>query len=234
MKLWLASYPRSGNTYFRVILDTLYSTRSTERSNKHKNILKKILQIRQHSEPVVKTHLLPTQVFPKSKRIPAVYLVRDGRDALVSMAHHKKDIKDPSTEYLENLHDAILAVGDTYFGGWSTHVNKWLARANIVIRYEDLVKDPIESVEKIREVIELPPPNNIHLPTFEEMKFNSSKRISKSVPLGIKKKPDRRKHFFRRGISGAWKDEMPDDLHKLFWELHGDAMVTLGYTEGMP
>ncbi|MDV7398111.1 hypothetical protein RZS08_42305, partial [Arthrospira platensis SPKY1] len=36
--------------------------------------------------PVVKTHLLPSQLEPGDPEIKKVYLVRDGRDALVSMA----------------------------------------------------------------------------------------------------------------------------------------------------
>ena len=45
--------------------------------------------------------------------------------------------------------------------------------------------------------------------------------------------PQWRQKFSRRGKSGSWKDEMPDDLHQLFWSLHGDVMRRLGYTDGM-
>jgi hypothetical protein len=35
--------------------------------------------------------------------------------------------------------------------------------------------------------------------------------------------------LFRRGRPGGWRDEMPDDLHRLFWHRYGDAMRRLGY-----
>ena len=43
---------------------------------------------------------------------------------------------------------------------------------------------------------------------------------------------DWRKKFFRRGKVGAWKDEMPEIMQQLFWDLHGETMEKLGYTEG--
>ncbi|MEA5472263.1 glycosyltransferase family 2 protein, partial [Spirulina sp. 06S082] len=36
--------------------------------------------------------------------------------------------------------------------------------------------------------------------------------------------------LFRRGKIGGWQDEMPLDLHNLFWEYHGEAMREVGYS----
>ncbi len=38
-----------------------------------------------------------------------------------------------------------------------------------------------------------------------------------------------RKRFFRKGKTGTWKKEMPEDSHQLFWELHGHMMKQMGY-----
>jgi len=37
--------------------------------------------------------------------------------------------------------------------------------------------------------------------------------------------------FYRRGIVGAWRDEMTLDQQKSFWRYHADAMHTAGYNE---
>ena len=83
--IWLASFPRSGNTFFRIILYEVYGIES---SAFHRDPNRK-LNLHYDRYPVVKTHLLPNQLIPDDSNIPAVYLVRDGRDALVSMAHPK-------------------------------------------------------------------------------------------------------------------------------------------------
>ncbi len=220
--IWLASFPRSGNTFFRVVLHEVYGIESSSFHFESRYPVDPDYD----KYPVVKTHLLPGQLVPGDQDIPAVYLVRDGRDALVSIAHHKKDIVEPGTDYEANLVEAILAAGGSYFGGWSRNVNEWLKRASVVIKFEDLIKNPIECVERIRPFMDLPEPDPSRLPTFEEL------RIKKFMyGCGDKRQnpEEGRKKFFRRGKVGAWKDEMPRKLEKLFWKLHGETARMLGY-----
>ena len=33
--------------------------------------------------------------------------------------------------------------------------------------------------------------------------------------------------FFRRGHTGSWRDEVPEDIQGLFWARHGSAMHML-------
>ncbi|MEK6221611.1 MAG: sulfotransferase domain-containing protein, partial [Chloroflexota bacterium] len=121
------------------------------------------------------------------------------------------------------------------FGNWSKSARRWKQRAQTIIRYEDLILDPINTIERLRAIVDLPVPTPENIPSFEELKNSKKQKITQSVPMSnTKKKPQRREHFFRRGIAGAWKDEMPDDLHKLFWKKHKEMMVAFGYTDGMP
>lgn len=227
--IWLASFPRSGNTFFRIVLYEVYGIES---SVFHLDT-KRPLESNYSDYPVVKTHQLPHQLAPSDKSIPAVYLVRDGRDALVSMAHQRKDLIEQNTGYEENLKDAIIAADGSHFGGWSQNVIRWLDRASMVIKFEDLIDDPIASLEKLRPWLDMPEPQVENLPTFHDLKTKQMKYGSGSAKLTQEKKESRRKKFFRRGVIGSWKDEMPDHLHELYWVLHGDAMRKLGYTEGM-
>lgn len=178
----------------------------------------------------VKTHLLPSEIEPINPEIPAVYLVRDGRDAMVSIAHHRKDIVMPGSDYYENMREAILAEGGSFFGGWSKNVDEWLQRASIVIRFEDLVKDPVAQVERLREIIKLPKGDPSKLPDFETLKKSKPKyggkfRI-KNVDFKIN---DFSNRFFRKGKSGGWTEEMPEEMQDLFWKYHGEVMERMGY-----
>jgi hypothetical protein len=224
--IWLASYPRSGNTFMRIVLHEVYGIKS---STYHRET-RYPLDENYDKYPVVKTHLLPHQLVPDEPDIPAVYLVRDGRDALVSMAHHRSDLIEPGTDFLQNLRESIIAPGDSYFGGWSTNVRHWLRRARIIIKFEELISDPIACCERLREIMDLPEPVREKLPTFQDLK-------TKDYPYGSgvehgfdeKKRQELRKKFFRKGKRGGWKEEMPPDLQELFWDLHGEVMEMLGY-----
>ena len=108
--IWLASFPRSGNTFFRNILYQLYGLESSTFHREPNYPVDEGYE----SYPVVKTHLLPSDLIPDDPNIKKVYLVRDGRDALVSIAHHRKDIIEPHTDYYNNLLEAVLSIEGTF------------------------------------------------------------------------------------------------------------------------
>ena len=220
--IWLASFPRSGNTFFRIVLHEVYGISSghLRPPEMREGDWEKDLDY-----PVVKTHLQPKELDPDDPDIPAVYVVRDGRDAIVSISHHRSDIVVPGSDYLRNMDEAIRAEDGSFFGGWSRNVEDWLKRATIVIRFEELIEDPIGNVEKLCDILDLLEPKASNLPTFEDLK-------SKPLPYGRRSDGEWRQKFFRRGKVGAWKDEMPEPMQQLFWDLHGDTMEKLGYTDG--
>jgi glycosyltransferase involved in cell wall biosynthesis len=228
--IWLASFPRSGNTFLRNILFEVYGQPSSTYHWERDYPLDQDFD----SYPVVKTHLLPADLDSAgfSPDIPAVCLVRDGRDALCSIAHHRSDLIAPGSDYIENLTEAIIADRGSYFGGWSINVEAWLARADLVIRYEDLIADPIAQAERLRQVLDLPPGDPERLPTFAAMKSGVPEYgAGKHQALSDDLKQERAQKFFRRGQAGAWREEMPEELHDLFWSYHGETMARLGYGE---
>jgi hypothetical protein len=218
--IYLASYPRSGNTFFRIVLHEVYGIKSLE----YGGPFMREIDYDPADYPIVKTHLLPEQL-PYLDRMPVVYLVRDGRDAIVSMAHHKKDIIDPGSDYLENLKEIIQARDGSYFGGWSRHVLSWYDRASVVIRFENLIRDPIGCIERIRPFLDMPEPDMDRLPDFQTLRTKEIGFFAGKDNRG----PEWRRKFFRRGKIGGWKDEMPPELEALFWKLHGKGMKKAGY-----
>jgi len=224
--IWLASFPRSGNTFFRNILFDVYGIESSEY---HMEADKKV-RADFASFPVVKTHLLPHQLPKNLQSIKSVYIIRDGRDALVSIAHHRKDIIAPGSNYYKNIAEAILAREGSFFGGWSVNVAKWIHKADIVIRFEDLIKDPLGQTERLREIMDLPKPKLEKLPTFQSLKKGTPKYGSGGKKLKLTEQKKERAHkFFRRGVVGSYKDEMPKLFQLLFWLKNKEQMKANNY-----
>ncbi|HKK88954.1 MAG TPA: sulfotransferase domain-containing protein, partial [Saprospiraceae bacterium] len=214
--IWLASFPRSGNTFTR-------------------NIFKEVFAIDSGYDdepgwrkfPVVKTHFLPKQVSDLGEKDKVIYLVRDGRDCICSLAHHMKDIAGTGDHLIQNMVESTVAAEGSYFGGWSTHVVEWFRRADVVIRYEDLIEDPEKAFQRISAVIDLPESDWSRLPSFDKLKKDAN-------PYGIvkeewKKDPDIARKFYRKGRSGTWKEEMPPQVEALFRSIHGSVLAGIGY-----
>ena len=228
--VWLASYPRSGNTFFRLLLKELCGIETFSIHDDPLAVKIGLAETVGHrpldsvetlddARHFVKTHRLPDD------SVPAVYLVRDGRDALVSYARYrlafrtkKWDPRSLITPTSKRFHSALrdLAVGKGPFGKWADHVFAWTrdrsGAVTSVVRFEDLIARPVETVKQSLVDIdpELPLLESGTVPTFDELH---------------ERWPD----FFRSGQGGGWRVEMPPDIEELFWENNGDAMTYVGF-----
>jgi hypothetical protein len=241
--LWLASYPRSGNTFLRLLLRSRYAISSGCSEWKRKtppprNFSKSRYFAPDYSssdEPVVpnltgmKTHGLPT-----NDTDPAVYIVRDGRDSLVSYAYYiltqnartnpdkvapadvvekiRELIPIPRLTFAERIRN-YLRGGSTGYGTWSQNVDAWTRRPNtVVIRFEDLVARPGAVADQVIADLGLDlAVVSEEIPSFQELNSAS-------------------KSFFRKGTKGSWGEVFTSDLHELFWKHHGATMRRLGYS----
>jgi hypothetical protein len=224
-KIILASYPRSGNTYLRNILSRVYGIASTADGKIKTQINFEASEIR-----ILKTHQHYKKFRQTFNPYLSIYLVRDGRDALVSEAHHRKDIIAPGTPFSKTLKESIFAKRGSYFGGWADNVESWIDPAAIFLRYEDLIEQPITVVEQLRKYIKLASANVERLPTFEDMKKGDEDFVSHQ-PVLTKEGNLQNRHqlFFRKGVAGGWRQEMDDEQHELFWKYHGHMMQAIGY-----
>ena len=175
----IASFPRSGNTFLRNILYEVYGIESGTYDLNPKDH-----DINYSDFPFVKTHLLPHELPTFAEKAHCIYLIRDGRDALCSIAHQKKDIIEPGTSFYQNLQEAIIAEKESFFGGWTHNVTKWIEKADLVLRYEDLIADPQKVFERINKIFPLPKANWDRLPSFEQMK-NRINKYGSEVHLDI-------------------------------------------------
>ena len=218
MIVWLASYPRSGNSLTRMLCRTLYGVQC------HSVYREKLayaseadLRSMQNSDErfLVKTHELP------SDDNPAIYVLRDGRDALVSYAWFTissgADSSDAGSQRKFNaaLKRLIDGKSRAKYGDWGRHVTEWTTRVPpvAVLKFEDLMGS--DRADLVRTAL-------------ESVGFACSPQESAAVP-SFERQHARNPRLFRRGQVGAWKDEMPPALVARFAKRYGDVMTQMGY-----
>ncbi|MBM0274789.1 sulfotransferase domain-containing protein [Micromonospora tarensis] len=227
MIVWVSSFPRSGNTFLRIALNRLYGVRTsvvydvdgvaerlgadlvgfTERPA--------AIDAMRESEAVhlVKTHRQRDDQVDELDK--AICLVRDGRDALVSWARLASE--EDSTRFASELSAMIARRDKVGTGSWGRNVLSWLrppAPHRVVLRYEELAREPRAAIEQVMATLvpQLRPLADARIPSFTELQQSDDR-------------------FFRKGLIGAHRDELPDELHHLFWAQPDNvaAMQLLGY-----
>ena len=224
MLIWLASYPRSGNTLLRIILNHVFGLKTYSLYNDTVGV-----GADKATTEVVGHAFLPPEWSPdqtqmdkelwlvKTHEVPqddekAIYIIRDGREVSVSYLNYLHNYK-----LQEDVGLFSVIIGAVNFGSWSDHVLAWnpLERKNtLLLKFEELVANP-----------------EVHIPTIAD--FVEREPISKSIPTFTDLHAIN-PTFFRSGRRDSWKSVFNQDHHFLFWLLHRDVMIKYGYNNDMP
>jgi hypothetical protein len=229
MLVWVASFPRSGNTFLRIILHRLYGIRTStvyDIDGVAERVGQELIGYTERPGSLAdmrasdETHFIKThrqRDADVAENDPAICLVRDGRDALVSWARQASE-EDPhgyEAALLSKIsNDAVAGTGS-----WGNNVLSWLQPASphrIMLRYEDLIRDPRAAVTPIIAAV--------------------APHLTRKPDAAIPSLAELRRHddrFFRRGRVGSHHDELPDQAHQLFWSRPDNqaAMRLLGYPD---
>lgn len=206
--IWIASYPRSGNTFLRTILRNCFGFCSGSIYPNEFQDNEKVKQSVGHIDhnpdgtvnfPASNPPLIKTHEHPRDNN-PAIYIVRDGRYAAVSLWQFYKE-----TTSLQNI-----IAGNHRFGTWADHINAWnpLQRPEtLLIRFEDMLKDLPAVLQKLS-------------------RFLIAEIISETVPdrnqlAGIEGRVIRKKT--------DWKPEFSDDDLRTFNQRNRETMKQMGY-----
>ena len=222
MIVWLASFPRSGNTLLRIILKDVFGVGTHSIYDDMLDIgadtgLSALVGHVHHGEAMTEfvagattseeRHYVKTHGYPTDDQ-PALYVVRDGRSSVVSYWHYRNEIVGSSCA----LEDVVL--GDDFVGLWSEHVASWAfsKRPNtLVLRYEDLTAGDPKALASIGEFLGLEP-----IAAFD-VDFQA---LHAAAPK-----------FFRSGSNAKNIEELDASCPALFDALHGETMKKLGYVK---
>jgi hypothetical protein len=226
--IFVVGYPKSGNTWMQYLLaglgfgidarlvpDSLVQDLIPDLHTKR--------YYKRHRTPTFfKTHQLPERKFRK-----VIYLVRDGRDVMVSYFHHLNALGHPM-DYLK-----LVETGEgLYPCRWYEHIEAWLANPYgaemITVKYESLHHDAVAELKKVclfsglqcePEMLE-----SIAQHTSFELMRGREKRLGWENALWPKNQA-----FIRRGKIGSFSDEMPPEALEAFLKESLPALRRLGY-----
>lgn len=254
--VWLASYPKSGNTWVRFMACNLLYGKQESASSVSAlipDIHELGPQARNFSRAgLMKTHFLHSPSLPLVERTAGViYVVRRPEDVLVSNFHYaqRSSVVDGSGESFDQYVETFIANrGDPRWRGlgmgtWEEHVTSWLRTAVglpvVIVKYEDLSRDA-EGV--CRMLAQLLRPNST-VADIRAAADNSSFQRMREIEdsdiqnrrVGIFYKPylqdsiDAGRRFMRRGIVGGGTTQLTTDQRDRLTAAFAPLLTKLGY-----
>ena len=170
----------------------------------------------------------------------AIVIVRDPRDVAPSLANHNRSSIDTAIRFMNDADAAFCSRTDRLpyqlrqrLPGWSGHVASWLEQRDIpvhLVRYEDLKRDTAGTLLAAMQfagyaVTEADAVRAVSLASFGKLQAQERE-------TGFSEWKDRGANgrwFFRRGETGAWRDELTAEQVSRIEAAHGAMMTRLGY-----
>lgn len=224
--IFIAGYPKSGNNWMQHIVAGLaYGLDSIQG-----DVLQMVPDVHcvntyQRQGPVMffKTHFLPK---PEYKRV--IYLVRDGRDVMVSYYHYLSVTVPDPRNFLR-----MVRRGEHLFPcKWNVHVSEWMSNPHgaemMICRYEDLKKNPIPEMKRLCAFAGIERDEEYLREVVQRTSFGELRK-KEIATRPVKSIWPKDKFFFRRGEVGAYADEMPWLARKAFAREAWPALHKCGY-----
>jgi hypothetical protein len=236
--VFLASYPRSGNTWTRFLLTEVLAKESASFDNINFVIPEMGIQARAMMELPNGGRLIKTHEPYRKEYKRAVYLIRDFRDVVLSQYAREKELGLYRTDLGEYV-AAYLEGRMSGFGAWQEHIPSWLdsplARNGdlLLIKFEDMRKNPEPAIAKIVEFLGVP----VDLAKIREaIADNSVERMQqkeKASKTLVKSKGEEGR-FVRKGAVAGWRDKFSEEQLRLVDREAGAVLQRLGYPLAFP
>jgi len=260
---WLASFPKSGSTWARMLLTAYHNNglyldiNSTlgesdvsaisyqaatsvplglltdqEHAWIRQAALVNVSYRSLHPVVLVKTHAANAEFFgvrliPPALTHKAIYIARDPRAIVPSLARHLGDDYERAIEHLED--DAFCLDGPvkTLISSWTTHVRSWQSQEieTVLVRYEDMLADPADALERMLLVCNIRPDAERIARSVELCAI--TKLQEQERELGFRERSHKTDCFF--GGSPKWETELTSAQVLRIEQSCAEQMAVLGY-----
>jgi hypothetical protein len=259
---WISSYPKSGNTWVRILLASYRQDRKVRlrwAGDGFKNMDDtdpdlydlfaegRMLPLDDARVLTVKTHLLASAEILRPYRDAThrvLYLIRNPRDIIPSAERFLQISAERRAAFAEHfvVHRGWQGWRKVGFGTWPQHVLEWTSRDELrkyfpraelcVLRYEDIKRDPVTSLYTMVEFL--------RLDTVPDLgRVRRAVEHSALDRLRVAERPNPHKpKFFGQGLSGqsltAYGAEVEDAYRRLLRDDPQFAACAerFGYAEG--
>ena len=283
MFIWLASYPKSGNTLVRSMLasyffskDGIYNFSLIENIKQFPNIklfedlgiditnekevIANYVRVQQSFNKRESTQFLKTHSYlfniennaftDLNNTLGVIYIVRDPRNVVTSLANHKALSTDEATDVLinswyikGNLNNFNYTERTTlYTGTWASNYKSWKSFKSqgkyLLIKYEDLINKKEEIFLKIIKFIYKLNKKNFELDkvkfknAIDSTSFERMKALEKEVGFNesrVDKKTGKKINFFNLGKKNDWKKMIVPNIKEKIENSFKEEMKELGY-----
>lgn len=238
--VFIIGYPKSGHTWFQMLvagvmygLDFDYMPYSVVWD-----------LVPDHAWPYYRRYSTPTFFksydFPQPQYRRVVYLLRDGRDVMVSCYHQMGAVRNrrgPARDFWQVVQGRHGDYPEPT--KWHEHVEAWLSNPYgaqmLIIRYEDLKRDTVKELQRFCQFVGTERDHALleqaaQQGSFQQMR-DKERREGLGKPTWGHRFPRRLKDqpIVRRGEVGSYKDEMPAEILDVFLQDAGETLRKLGY-----
>jgi hypothetical protein len=237
--VFLTSYPRSGNTWTRFLVGNLVHQNEPVTFLTVERLVPDMYKssdrvLRNLARPrIVKSH----ECFdPRYRKV--IYIVRDPRDVAVSNYHWELKLRSVRDGF--PIEDFVPRWMEPEFwpriGSWGDHVTSWLStrqgkKGFLLLRYEDLKKDPQRALAQVAEFLGIEPSQErlnraVELSSADNMRKLEKQESAQWVATTLTRQD---KPFVRNATSGGWKTVLPEQTVAYIEKHWGHLMRNLGY-----
>lgn len=275
--VWLASYPKSGNTWFRVFLSNLLSKENhpADINNLFATPIASNRELFDEATGLSSSDLTPEEIdtlrsgvyeyaaknsnellfqkvhdawlysesgepmFDSKVTKAVIYFIRNPLDVAVSFANHLNKPLDFTVNVMADESYAFSSSQNRLHNqlrqrllSWSGHVKSWINESKLpvlVLRYEDMKSDTYNTFKKATDFIGLNVTENEIKQALQHSDIKEMQR--QEAEKGFREKPANAASFFRKGIAGSWKTELPPELVRSICKNHKEIMIQFGYLD---
>jgi hypothetical protein len=234
---FIASYPRSGNTWTRfLIANLMHPQRPITFSNIETVIPDASALSSRQIKRVPRPRLIKTHEYfePRYRRV--IYLVRDPRDVALSLYNFRRKYRSIDDSYPIEQYVAQRFLPGDLDVSWGEHVGSWLGTRMhhsgfLLVRYEDLLQEPMRELGRVASFLGISAGAEALALAIQRSSANRLRELEKSEHEAWVTTKGKRADvpFIAAAVSGAWKHKLPAASVALIESAWGQLMRSLGY-----
>jgi len=241
---FLVSYPRSGNTWTRVLISNLLSPEKPADLWTINRLLPELegatkRQLARMPRPrIIKSHFSFDPRYPR-----VIYIVRDPRDVVISEYHYQRKTRQIDDRYPMMEYVTRFIAGKTCpeVGSWGQNVASWIVTRDndpgfLLLHYEILVSNTVGELARIAEFlgISATPERLAQVAELSSVDRMRKLEATQSHASSLMKNGRKDVPFVRAAKSGNWRSELDEPMVEKIETAWSPLVRYLGYELHFP